>query len=76
MKGDESAEEWAARAGLREMEEVFGRGEPSDPALMRRYQLYRRVKAPLALPMGRERIAALRAAKIGVVSHETLPNLI
>jgi hypothetical protein len=75
MKEDESAEERAARAGLREMEEaaaelvelgdlLFGRGKPSDPALMRRYQLYRRVKVALALPMGSQRIAALRAAKI------------
>jgi len=44
---------------------LFARGEPSDPALLRRYQLYKRVKAALALPMGPERIAALQAAKIG-----------
>jgi hypothetical protein len=42
---------------------LFRRGEPSDPALQRRYQLYKRVKAALALPMGPERIAALQAAK-------------
>jgi len=43
---------------------VFSRGEPSDPALQRRYQPYRRVKSALALPYGPERIAALQAAKI------------
>ena len=43
---------------------LFSRGEPSDPALQRRYQLYTRVKAALALPPGPKRIAALQAAKI------------
>jgi hypothetical protein len=33
--------------------------------LLRRYQLYTRVKAALALPFGPERIAVLQAAKIG-----------
>ena len=42
---------------------LFIRGEPSDPALLRRYQLYTRVKAALALPMRPERIAALQVAK-------------
>ena len=44
---------------------LFARGEPSDPALLPRYQLYKRVKAAVALPPGPERIAALQAAKIG-----------
>jgi hypothetical protein len=76
MSKDESAEERAARARLQEMEDaaaelvelgdlLFRRGEPCDPALMRRYELYKRVKAAVALPMGPERIAALQAAKIG-----------
>ena len=43
---------------------LFSRGEPSDLALLQRYQLYKRVKAALALPPGPERIAALQAAKI------------
>ena len=33
---------------------LFARGEPSDPALLRRYQLYKRVKAAVALPPGPE----------------------
>ena len=80
MNKVEVAEERTARerleAWLREMEAaaaeivevgdlLFSRGEPSDPALLRRYQLYTRVKAALALPIGPERIAALQAAKIG-----------
>jgi hypothetical protein len=40
---------------------LFRGGEPADPALLRRYK---RVKAALALPPGRERMAALQAAKI------------
>jgi hypothetical protein len=44
---------------------LFRHGEPSDPALLRRYQLYTRVKAALALPPGLERVAALHAPKIG-----------
>jgi hypothetical protein len=43
---------------------LFRGGEPADPALLRRYQLYKRVKVALALPAGPERIAALRAAKV------------
>ena len=53
--------ERAARRRLREMEDavaegvevggaLFGEGEPSDPELLRRHQLYKRVKAALALP--------------------------
>jgi len=79
MSKDESAEERAARekfeAWLQEVEAaaaeivevgdlLFSRGELSDPALLRRYQLCERVKAALALRMGPERIAALQAAKI------------
>ena len=80
MSKYETADERAARekfeAWLREIEAaaaeiaqvgdlLFSRGEPSDPTLQRRYRVYTRVKAALALPMGPERIAALRAAKIG-----------
>jgi len=36
----------------------------SDPDLLRRYWLYRRVKAALALSPGPERVAALHPAKI------------
>jgi hypothetical protein len=43
---------------------LFRGGEPSDSALLRRYRLYRRVKAAVALPPGLERVAALQAAKI------------
>jgi hypothetical protein len=43
---------------------LFGRGEPSDRALLPRYQLYTRVKAALSLPPGLERVAALHAVKI------------
>jgi hypothetical protein len=43
---------------------LFRRGAPSDPALLRRYELYTRVKTALALPPGPERVAALQAAKI------------
>jgi hypothetical protein len=43
---------------------LFKDGGPSDPVLHRRYQLYKRVKAAVALPPGPERVAALQAAKI------------
>jgi hypothetical protein len=77
MGKDESADERArAIEWLREVEAsaaelvevgdlLFARGEPSDPALLPRYQLYTRVKAALSLPPGLERVAALHAAKIG-----------
>jgi hypothetical protein len=77
MGKDETADERArAIEWLREVESsaaelvelgdlLFGRGEPSDPALLPSYQLYTRVKAALALPPGLERVAALHAAKIG-----------
>jgi hypothetical protein len=79
MNKDDTAEERAARerflGSLREMEEaaaelvelgdvLFGGGEPTDPALLRRYRLYKQAKAALALPMGPERVAALHATKI------------
>jgi hypothetical protein len=55
----------AAAAEIVEVgDSLFSRGEPADPAHLRRYQLYTCVKAALALPMGPERIAALQAAKI------------
>jgi uncharacterized protein (DUF1786 family) len=43
---------------------LFKDGEPVDPELQRRYRLYKRVEAALALPAGPERVAALGAAKI------------
>jgi hypothetical protein len=72
---DESIHEWAERARLEEIEDsaaelillgdlLFRGGEPSDSALLRRYRLYTRVKAAVALPPGPERVAALQAAKI------------
>jgi hypothetical protein len=75
MGKNDSAGEWAAFAKWREIENsaaklveigdlLFGSGEPSDPALRCGYQLYTRVKAAIALPLGPERIAALQAAKI------------
>jgi hypothetical protein len=54
-----------AAAAIVEVGDLLFRGrEPTDPALLRRFQLYKRVKAALALPLGPERIAALQAAKI------------
>jgi hypothetical protein len=79
MSKDESADELAARekfgAWLREVEAaaaelvelgnaLFRGEEPSVPTLLRRYRLYERVKAAVALPPGPERVAALQAAKI------------
>ena len=56
----------ASAAELVELGDLsFSRGEPSDLALLQRYQLYQRVKAALALPPGLERVAALHAAKVG-----------
>jgi hypothetical protein len=53
-------EAWAAE--LVEVGDLlFSRGEPSDPALLPRYQLYTRIKAALALSPGLERVAALHA---------------
>src|SRR5215510_15182216 len=63
---ENSIEAWlqeieAAAAEIVEVGDLlFGRAEPSDPALQRRYQLYTWVKAALALPMGPERITAWR----------------
>jgi hypothetical protein len=73
MSKDESAGERAAREkferSLQEMEAaaaelveigdaLFKHGEPSDPAFLPRYQMYKRVvKAALALPMKLERAA-------------------
>src|SRR5215468_11204109 len=42
---------------------VRGR-ESSDPALLRRYRLYTRLKVALALPVGRGRSATLLTAKV------------
>jgi len=67
---ENSIEAWlqeieAAAAEIVEVGDLlFRRGEPIDPALLRRYQLYKRVKAAFALPPGPERIAALQAAKV------------
>ena len=43
---------------------LFTGGQPSHPALLRRYRLYRPVKAAITLSAGPERVAALRAARI------------
>ena len=37
-------------------------GEPSDPELQRRYRLYKRLEAALALPAGPQRLEALYKA--------------
>jgi len=55
----------AAAAELVEVGDLLFRGgAPADPALQRRYRLYKRVKAAVAIPPGPERVAALQAAKI------------
>jgi hypothetical protein len=55
----------AAAADLVEVgDALFQAGEPSDPLLLRRYRLFNRVKAAVALPPGPERVVALQAAKI------------
>ena len=41
---------------------LFKDGEPTDPDLQRRYRLYKRVEAALAVPAGLKRVAALHAA--------------
>src|SRR5262245_15218156 len=38
---------------------LFKDGEPSDPELQRRYRLYKRLEAALALPAGPQRLEAL-----------------
>jgi len=78
MSKDESDEERTApekfERSLREIEAaaaeivevgdlLFRGGEPSDPALLRRYRLYTRVKAALALPVGPERLGGLEGGK-------------
>jgi hypothetical protein len=44
---------------------LFKNGKPTDPDLKRRYHLYKRVEAALALPAGPKRLVALRAALKG-----------
>jgi hypothetical protein len=44
---------------------LFKNGKPTDPDLQRRYHLYKRVEAALALPAGPKRLVALRAALKG-----------
>ena len=39
-------------------------GEPTDPAMLCRYRLYKRVQVAFALPAGPKRVAALHAALI------------
>jgi len=68
MGKDETADEYArAIEWLREIETsaaelvvlgdlLFSGGEPRDPVLVPKYQLYTRVKAALALPPGLERV--------------------
>ena len=41
---------------------LFKDGEPSDPDLQRRYRLYKRLEAALALPAGPQRLEALHKA--------------
>ena len=77
MSGEKSTNDPArAIEWLREIEEaaaeivavgdlLFRAGKPSDPVMLRRYELYTRVKAAVALPFGPERVTALQATKIG-----------
>jgi hypothetical protein len=55
-------------AGAAELAEagdaLFRNGEPADLALRRRYRVYKRLQAALALPVGSERVAALQSAQI------------
>jgi hypothetical protein len=41
---------------------LFKYGEPNDPALQRRYRLYKRLEAALAMPAGSKRLEALYKA--------------
>jgi hypothetical protein len=41
---------------------LFKNGEPSNPALQRRYRLYKRLEVTLALPAGPQRLEALYKA--------------
>jgi hypothetical protein len=41
---------------------LFKDGEPGDPGLQRRYRLYKRLEAALALPAGPQRLEALYKA--------------
>ena len=65
VKFEKSSQEMEAAAEVVEVgDALFRYGEPADPALLRRFRLYQRVKAALALPAGPERVAALHTARI------------
>jgi hypothetical protein len=73
MGKDETADEYtcaiewlrqieASAAELVELGDLlFARGEPSDPSLLPKYQLYTRVKAAFGLPPGLARGSSLGA---------------
>jgi len=48
---------------------LFKDGEPKDPELQRRYLLYRRLEAALALPPGPQRLEALYKAHRELRAH-------
>jgi len=50
---------------------LFKDGEPGDPGLQRRYRLYKRLEAALALPAGPQRLEALYKA----LSEQIKPQL-
>jgi hypothetical protein len=51
-----------AAAGIVEVgEQLFKRGAPSDPALLRPYRLYKRLQAARTLPPGEVRVAMLHS---------------
>jgi hypothetical protein len=60
---EQSAKELEATAAeLVHAGHAFKHAEPTDPDLQRRYRLYKRVEAALAMPAGPKRVAALHAA--------------
>jgi len=64
---------YCRRAGGRGARIVLKDGEPADPHLQRRYRLYRRIEAPLALPAGLERtLGSIAARPAPSVLHPTL----
>jgi hypothetical protein len=48
---------------------LFKDGEPSDPELQRRYRLYKRLEAALALPAGPQQLCIRRTASSGQISR-------
>jgi hypothetical protein len=61
---EQSAKELESTAGevVHAGHALFKDGEPTDPALQRRYRLYKDVEAALALRAGLKRVAALHVA--------------